>query len=81
MRLNHFRRLALTQTQIAEFNTAIATYNSRCSSYRYRQEVLERARREVDGVEPSCWQGSRRRGERARTLPRAMKRPGTSKRC
>ena len=49
MRLNHYRPLALTQTQIAEFNTTIADYNSRCSSYRYRQGTLARARREVEG--------------------------------
>lgn len=49
MRLDHYRLRALGQAQITAFNTAISEYNSRCSSYRYRQGTLARAQREVEG--------------------------------
>ena len=39
-----------TNAKIDQFNAIVTNYNNRCASFRYREGVLTRARREVDGV-------------------------------
>ena len=50
IRIEVLRQMLRTNSQVERFNSIVSDYNSRCGSYRYREETLMRAQREVERV-------------------------------
>ena len=48
IRIEVLREMLRTNSQVERFNSIVSDYNSRCGSYRYREETLVRAQREVE---------------------------------
>ncbi len=59
IRIETFRPLTTTNSQIEQFNAIVDDYNSRCGSFRYRQGTLSRAQREIDQVREQIVANSR----------------------
>ena len=78
IRTDVLRPLVESNTQIEQFNTIVANYNSRCVNSRYLQEMLTRAQQEVESVRADLvarvrppWQASAsvgRAGSRTRSV-------------
>ncbi len=50
MRIKTKRAYTNTNLEVDAFNTMVSDYNRRCGNFQYRRGVLERARREVEGM-------------------------------
>jgi hypothetical protein len=64
-RLEAFRPVATTNAQIDQFNRLVDDWNSRCSHYRYREDDMREAERELAGERARL----RREGQRLGAIP------------